>query len=653
MLLLLLLLLLACTKGDIETADTNDTACVATAEICDTLDNDCDGLIDETAGFWYLDGDGDGWGVEPGSTSCNSYSDVPIAGDCDDADWDTFPGAAPNDSPSDCMTDADGDDWGDYAAVSPAVAGTDCNDSREHAYPGAAEAESSTDCMKDSDQDGWGDDTTVSPVVSGTDCADDASNTFPGSSPNDSTSDCMKDADGDDWGDYSSTFPVLAGSDCNDDRQHAYPGAAEAESATDCMKDSDQDGWGDSTTTSPVVSGTDCADNNPETHPGMARDRCWGGDNDCDGSLDEDCPECDTSSMGVWSSESFSDSSSFLGGFDDTGSCELYWYQDCGSGEGWYDASCGEMIGGLANPVDHFSLSIDAVLQSDTTVGVGVWQVHGDQLAGPAGSKPLNHPYLISGDNSWDQNGPALLYVYPPDSTGLRVVEAYLFDYDTTSGYPNAILKGHMDDSGTNLRFTSLLGRLYSSGPDGLPCGWYTSKLNFSLDSANSNDGAWDHKRLRDNLESGTPFFSSHGPYWLECMDPPEFFSPTTYQRGYGKLPTYGEVALVSTPEYVETLFDGLVAAEALPSEDRPTFLDAWATTNNVDPMMGEQVLALWDSQANYATDLEAMLGVYSGLSKPLGEEEADTLLYTFLKTSHSYGMWLDPFGPIPAPPIP
>ena len=57
--------------------------------------------------------------------------------DCDDSDSNTFPGAALEDSETGCMTDADGDGYGDanpnYEFIEP---GTDCDDSDSDVNPG-------------------------------------------------------------------------------------------------------------------------------------------------------------------------------------------------------------------------------------------------------------------------------------------------------------------------------------------------------------------------------------------------------------------------------------------------------------------------------------------------------------------------------------
>ena len=71
-----------------------------------------------------IDADGDGWGEW---------------NDCNDEDPNTFPGAAENDSTSECMTDADGDGYGAGEPAAGVEAGSDCDDSDSSVYPGATE----------------------------------------------------------------------------------------------------------------------------------------------------------------------------------------------------------------------------------------------------------------------------------------------------------------------------------------------------------------------------------------------------------------------------------------------------------------------------------------------------------------------------------
>ena len=56
----------------------------------------------------------------------------------------------------------------------------DCDDNDPHTYPGAAEQDSETDCMRDFDGDGFGDSAPEqSSVVPGTDCDDSDANVNP------------------------------------------------------------------------------------------------------------------------------------------------------------------------------------------------------------------------------------------------------------------------------------------------------------------------------------------------------------------------------------------------------------------------------------------------------------------------------------------
>ncbi len=82
--------------------DADETVNPDAQELCDELDNDCDGDVDDedesvTSGVTtYTDADGDGFGDSATAADVCSPSDgdVEIDGDCDDADPDTHPDAA-------------------------------------------------------------------------------------------------------------------------------------------------------------------------------------------------------------------------------------------------------------------------------------------------------------------------------------------------------------------------------------------------------------------------------------------------------------------------------------------------------------------------------------------------------------------------------
>ena len=72
-----------CDDGD---SDINPDA----DDVCDGLDNDCDGEVDAGAlvSVWYSDADGDGYGdSDTGVEACEQPSNhVAADGDCDDGD---------------------------------------------------------------------------------------------------------------------------------------------------------------------------------------------------------------------------------------------------------------------------------------------------------------------------------------------------------------------------------------------------------------------------------------------------------------------------------------------------------------------------------------------------------------------------------------
>jgi hypothetical protein len=300
----------ALSDGDCDDAE---AAVAPTAtELCNDVDDDCDGTADEGAAdavTWYQDSDADDYGdVSVYTTACDAPPGyVDNGDDCDDTDSTTSPVALEfcNSNDDDCdgvvdeddavdagawYRDADGDTYGaaaltTQACTAPAgyvASATDCNDANATSYPGATEYCNATD----DDCDGTTDESTAADATT-----------------------WWRDADGDGYGGTSTssvscTAPagyVASSTDCNDGSAAISPAASETCDSVDndCdgstdegvtttyYRDADGDGYGTSGTTTSACSApsgyvsnaSDCNDSSASVSP----DTIWYRDSDGDG----------------------------------------------------------------------------------------------------------------------------------------------------------------------------------------------------------------------------------------------------------------------------------------------------------------------------------------------------------------------------------
>jgi hypothetical protein len=279
-------------------------------EVCDDVDNNCDGQIDEgVTGTWWTDADEDGYGDPDGELSACTQPEGSSENDedCDDTNAKANPGETEvcDEADNDCdgtvdegvtttyFGDVDEDGYGDADFTIEACAlptgysadDLDCDDGDPGVYPGAVEVtadgidqdcDGGDTCYTDDDGDGYGDDSGATVGSADLDC-EDAGET-------DEASDCDDGA--------STTYP--GADEYCDEVDNDCDGDVDEDDALDAYTwsaDSDGDGYGDAGVTSTscdaptgyVSDDTDCDDSDADVNPGESEVTADGIDNDCDG----------------------------------------------------------------------------------------------------------------------------------------------------------------------------------------------------------------------------------------------------------------------------------------------------------------------------------------------------------------------------------
>ncbi|MEZ4960186.1 MAG: MopE-related protein [Saprospiraceae bacterium] len=250
----------------------------AATEVCDGVDNNCDGQTDNgVLTTYYADTDGDGFGDPANSTMACSQPVGYISDntDCDDSDGNEFPGQT-------WYLDFDGDLYSDGTSQ---VA---CERPANYFTEGEL-TETSGDC-----NDG---DPAINPAA--TEVCDGVDNNCDGQTDNGVLITYYADTDGDGFGDpavstmdcSAPTGYVLDNTDCDDNDGNEFPGQtwyldfdgdlySDGTSQTVCERPANYFTAGELTQT-----GGDCNDGDPAINPAVT-EVCDGVDNDCDGQAD-------------------------------------------------------------------------------------------------------------------------------------------------------------------------------------------------------------------------------------------------------------------------------------------------------------------------------------------------------------------------------
>ncbi len=364
--------------ADVDCSDWDASIHPDADELCDGIDNDCDGVVDEDAtdaATWYADADGDGYGSETDSLAAcyqpEGYG--PDNTDCDDSNAFIHPGAReddctdPNDYNCDGSTgyaDADADGW-------PAC--EDCDDSAASVNPDGTEVcngidddcdfeldEDAVDAPTwylDADHDGWGNalvttEECLQPtgyVADSTDCDDLSAASYPG------------------------------GTEVCDTHDNDCDGTVDEDDAVDAeiwYADDDGDGYGDPDETyaaceAPpgyVDDALDCDDDDEDIHPG-GTEICNDQDDDCDGDVDENATNAST-----W----------YLDADSDGYGTSAYSQEACDQPSGWVsntsdcDDGSDEAYPGGTEVCDGLDNDCDGTVDEDDATDAPTWYADSD-----------------------------------------------------------------------------------------------------------------------------------------------------------------------------------------------------------------------------------------------------------------------------------